>query len=219
MEPLCAYRLAVAELGDVPAERLTAHIAKKFGLKVEPRFIPIFRASLQDLEGVKRLRPRKTAKPTVPVIPVGSRRYQEVRRLALELLAQHGLKNWSFAYNRRKQALGLCVYHRQRIELSIHFVERNSPEEILDTILHEIAHALVGPGHGHDRVWKRKCKEIGARPSRCGQAEMPAGRWQARCSACGKKFDRHRRPQSLRGWYCRSCGPDQGTLRWQKQAA
>ena len=75
--------------------------------------------------------------------------FVEIRKLAMDLLAFHNLPDWSFAFNRRKQALGLCVYHRKCIELSVYFVKRNSHEEILDTILHEIAHALVGPGHGH----------------------------------------------------------------------
>ena len=71
-------------------------------------------------------------------------------------MTRHGLHGWAFRFNRCKQAMGLCVYHRRSIELSIYFVERDNPvEEIRDTILHEIAHALVGPGHGHDKVWKK----------------------------------------------------------------
>lgn len=217
MDLLHAYRLAVTELGDASSETLCAYIARKFGLKVEPKFIPLYRATLRDREGAGQ--ERKKPKPALLALSPGSRRYLEVRRLALDLLAEHGLHAWQFAYNRRKQALGLCVYHRRTIELSIHFVERNCTEEIIDTILHEIAHALVGPGHGHDKVWRRKCKEIGARPSRCGQAQMPAGKWQARCASCSKRFDRHRKPPSLRGWYCRSCGPNLGILHWRQQAA
>ena len=37
-------------------------------------------------------------------------------------------------------------------------------KHVLDTILHEIAHALVGSHHKHDAVWKAKCKEIGCDP-------------------------------------------------------
>lgn len=127
---------------------------------------------------------------------------------------QHGLHDWSFAYNRRKRAMGLCVYRRRAIELSIYFVQRNGDGEVVDTILHEIAHALVGPGHGHDAVWKRKCVEIGAEPLRCGQADMPGGRWQARCGGCGRSFHRHRKPTRTHGWFCRACGPERGRLVW-----
>jgi predicted SprT family Zn-dependent metalloprotease len=139
----------------------------------------------------------------------------EARRLALGLMAQHGLHDWHFAFNRRKRCMGLCRHATRSIELSIYLVDWNGPEEVRDTILHEIAHALVGPGHGHDAVWKRKCVEVGARPQRCGQAGMPAGKWQARCGECGQQFHRHRRPKRLEGWFCRSCGPERGQLVWR----
>jgi predicted SprT family Zn-dependent metalloprotease len=144
-------------------------------------------------------------------------RVQNVRKLALELLAVHGLNDWSFGFNRRKRSLGLCVFHRRTIEVSVFFVLQNPPEEIVDTILHEIAHALVGPRHGHDRVWKQKCREIGAKPQRCGHAEMPEGKWRASCGQCGKKFHRHRKPKRTRGWHCRSCGPERGKLAWKAE--
>jgi predicted SprT family Zn-dependent metalloprotease len=100
--------------------------------------------------------------------------------------------------------------------LSAHFAERNGDDEVRDTILHEIAHALVGPGHGHDGVWKAKCREIGARPEACYGAgvEMPRGRWRACCPGCERVFDRHRRPKRADGWFCRGCGPTAGKLLW-----
>jgi predicted SprT family Zn-dependent metalloprotease len=130
-------------------------------------------------------------------------------------LVAHGLIDWSFAFNRRKRTLGLCVYHRRTIELSSHFVHRNGAAEIRDTLLHEIAHALVGPGHGHDAAWRRQCLAIGARPVRCGVANMPPGHWRAHCGGCGRAFHRHRRPQPLTGWFCQHCGPGRGGLVWQ----
>jgi predicted SprT family Zn-dependent metalloprotease len=157
------------------------------------------------------------ASPERPPGPNARLQFREVRKLALGLLMAHGLHGWSFAFNWRKRSMGLCAFSHRRIELSVHFVERNNHAEILDTILHEIAHALVGPGHGHDAVWKTKCIEIGAKPLRCGEADMPESRWHARCGACGKSFHRYRRPKRLRGWFCQDCGPQVGALIWREQ--
>jgi SNF2 family DNA or RNA helicase len=33
--------------------------------------------------------------------------------------------------------------------------------ELINTIRHEVAHAIVGPGHGHNEVWADKAREIG----------------------------------------------------------
>ena len=141
-------------------------------------------------------------------------RRKEAKRLALELLAKHGLHDWGFGFNRRKRGMGLCRFDDRFIELSIYFVDRNSREEIVDTILHEIAHALVGVGHGHDAVWKAKCVEVGAKPERCGEADMPVGAWKSTCGVCAKVYSRHRRPKTLTGYHCRACGPDRGKLKW-----
>ncbi len=154
--------------------------------------------------------------PTGPSTRARTLREVEALRLALELLATHGLHGWSFAFNRSKLNMGLCRYGPRVIELSTHFVERNPAGAVRDTLLHEIAHALVGPGHGHDAVWKAKAVEVGARPERCGRADMPEGRWRARCGGCGASFHRHRRPKRLRGWFCRRCGPERGGLVWQE---
>lgn len=219
MDKTEAFRLAVAEVGTRPSEWLSSFIEQQYGVKIEPRHIPLFRASLEDRERTNQARPaaREVMAPGRAglVLPRGSQRLLEVRNVALGLLVRHGLPNWSFAYNRRKLTLGLCVYHRQTIELSVHFVERNSAEEILDTILHEIAHALVGPGHGHDAIWKRQCVAVGARPERQGEADMPLGRWRARCRSCGKHFHRYRRPRWRTGWFCGDCGRERGSLAWK----
>jgi predicted SprT family Zn-dependent metalloprotease len=147
-----------------------------------------------------------------------SRLLQDARRLALELMTFHGLHGWSFRFNRRKRHLGVCFHAHRTIELSVYAVLLNPPDAVRDTILHEIAHALVGAEHGHGPVWKAKCLEIGAKPERlCHDAVMPAGRWTATCGACRRVFTRHRRPARLSGWHCRACGPQHGALRWQSR--
>ena len=174
---------ALAELAEPSPVAIAAFVWNKYATRIEPKFIPIYCASIRDKQRRARGRPETNgpihlfASRVLPACISAGERAQRVRQLALDLMAHHGLVGWSFHFNRCKTSLGLCVYHRRIIELSIYLVERdNSAEEIRDTILHEIAHALVGARHGHDRVWKRKCVEIGARPMRCGHADMPPGR-------------------------------------------
>jgi predicted SprT family Zn-dependent metalloprotease len=153
---------------------------------------------------------------TMPALaPSRTSRQIHVETLAHELFTTHGLQDWCFGFNRSKATLGLCRYEARCIELSVHLVERNGPEAVQDTLLHEIAHALVGPGHGHDDAWKRKCLEIGAKPERLSyEVDMPAGRWQARCGGCGLMHHKHRRPKRMKGWFCCHCGPVKGQLSW-----
>jgi predicted SprT family Zn-dependent metalloprotease len=133
--------------------------------------------------------------------------------LALQLMAQHGLADWSFGFNRRKRTLGLCWYRRQRIELSLHFTLANDEPLVRDTILHEIAHALAGEKAGHGPRWKALCTQIGCKPERCDRsAAMPPGRWRAACPGCGHEFSRHRRPRRDRTYACRTCGPGKGRI-------
>lgn len=144
-------------------------------------------------------------------------RAEVIGQLASHLLAAHGLNDWSFSFNRSKREMGLCLYDPKLIQLSVHFVLLNDDAAVRDTLLHEIAHALVGPGHGHDRVWKRRCLEVGAIPERlCDDVNMPIGRWQAICGGCGMLHHRHRRPKHLIGWWCRHCGRERGRLAWYR---
>ena len=83
-------------------------------------------------------------------------------------------KGWTFRFNNRKRSLGLCCYTTKTVELSRDFVRLNERSEIEDTIRHEIAHALVGPGHGHDAVWKRMAVRCGANPRACKRVDKQA---------------------------------------------
>jgi len=132
-------------------------------------------------------------------------------------MAEHGLiaRGWSFVFNRRKRALGICNYTAKRIELSAAFVAGNDEAAVRDTILHEIAHALAGREAGHGPPWVTICCRLGAKPTRtCSTAVMPLGEFRARCKTCGTVHDRHRRPMRGQKYYCRTCGPQRGKLRF-----
>ena len=63
MHKLELFRLIVAEIGDVSAAELSAHLEKKHGFKIPPVFIPIYKASLKDLERAAQFR-QETARIT-----------------------------------------------------------------------------------------------------------------------------------------------------------
>ena len=92
---------------------------------------------------------------------------EEALQLAWQQLDRFGLtaKGWTVNFDEGYRILGHCCYHVKAITLSQLHVEQNNRENVLNTILHEIAHALVGPGHGHDMVWQAKARSVGARPS------------------------------------------------------
>ena len=122
----------------------------------------------------------------------------EAYELATKLLQEHGLrqKGWVIDIDNAKTRFGCCNFTKKEISLSKPLIEANDYVEVVDTILHEIAHALVGPGHGHDAVWKRMCVKIGAKPQRCFSSDDTvtiAGKYRAVCGGCKKEFSRHKR--------------------------
>ena len=148
----------------------------------------------------------------------------EAERLAWSLMREHGLleRGWTLEWGHAKRTLGVAIESRRDprsgtvepvrvIRLSRPLMRLNSTEEVRDTILHEIAHALVGAAHGHNATWRQKCREIGASPQRLAgpQIRTPDRRWAVRCGLCDRLlFERHRRPQRsfLRRVGCRACG-------------
>lgn len=128
-------------------------------------------------------------------------------RLAREKLDEHGLQNWGLIFDGAKSRFGCCWHGKQLITLSKALVELNDEINVMDTILHEIAHALVSSRHGHDRVWRQKALAIGCNGKRCYGQEVvkPASRYMAKCDSCGFVYTRDRRiPYGYR-YYCTEC--------------
>src|SRR5690554_5113054 len=96
----------------------------------------------------------------------GTMNLYAARYLATQLIQQHGLAGWTFAFDHARRRFGSCNYTRRQITLSRPLTLLNAEAEVRDTILHEIAHALT-PGDGHGDRWKAICRRIGANPSRC----------------------------------------------------
>ena len=102
----------------------------------------------------------------------------EIKKYALEQMEKWELteQGWSFVWDTRAvRRYGQCRYRSKEIGITKKLANINTIEETKDVVLHEIAHALVGRGHGHDFVWKRMCRKVGAKPERCYTPEDRGG--------------------------------------------
>lgn len=100
----------------------------------------------------------------------------QARILANHYLNLHGLSEsgWRFVFDDSVSHFGCCDYNKKVIFLSKPMTLTITEEKTIDTILHECAHAIVGPGHGHDAEWKKVAKSIGCRGERCGNINKEA---------------------------------------------
>jgi len=112
----------------------------------------------------------------------------DTERLAARLMARHGLLalGWRFELDGATRRFGLCDFERKTISLSRRLTLLNDAGEIRNTILHEIAHALLPPKTGHSRAWRELAISIGCDGNRLHSAAMPA-KWVATCPACGRQ--------------------------------
>lgn len=86
----------------------------------------------------------------------------EAAQLARNELNKHGLSDWAVRLNQNAEGhfLGLCSYRDKTIILNAHHIDIHPTPDVINTIRHEIAHALC-PKHGHDEVWAECAKRIG----------------------------------------------------------
>lgn len=123
---------------------------------------------------------------------------KEAADMALTLMEEHlgqNLGGWSLKFDNAKNRLGCCNFTTKTISLSLPLITLNDEDQIKDTILHEIAHALVGPDAKHGIFWKVQCLKIGAKPERCAEqanVNTPEARYSAPCPNCGHVIKRHR---------------------------
>lgn len=145
----------------------------------------------------------------------------EIKNFTIELMGEYGLSDWSFEYDKSVRRYGLCNYNRRRISLSANLVELNSEAETLNTILHEIAHALT-PRAGHGREWADMAKSIGCTGSRCYNSRVckPQAKYRADC-LCNEPHLAYRKSLAVSAWMihksgswsCAKCG---ATLKYYK---
>lgn len=151
---------------------------------------------------------------------------EKARHLAIELMTQHGVyPEWDFKFDRSKvrhgQARRLTVRGREvkEITLSRYITELNEESSVRDTILHEIAHVLVGLEHGHDRVWEAKALSIGSIAKQWTDHDLDVianlAPYTYKCNATGHIVRRSHRPIGTLSMLCKSHPDSEITRYWQ----
>jgi len=108
--------------------------------------------------------------------------------LARSLMNKHGLQSWGLTTDNAKKRFGQCRISRRELSFSWQLVHLNTEEIVRDTILHEIAHALVPSWVHHGREWQQKAISIGCNGKRCynhSEVVLPKSKYTATCPKCG----------------------------------
>lgn len=137
----------------------------------------------------------------------------EASELLENKMIEHGLSNWNFGFS-NTQNRGDCNYTKKLIRLSRPFVKANGIERVLQTILHEIAHALTWINHRnakpHGIEWQTIAKSIGHTGQRYMAAESyDTGRTRkdtekvGTCPNCDRKMYARRRQNIACGKCCK----------------
>lgn len=104
---------------------------------------------------------RDYAKKMKNLTPDEKEKLEAVERLALELMKQYNVDDLQFGFGYSNYYRGNC--NSNKIKIQYEYALYSPIEEIKNTILHEIAHAIVGVGCGHRIEWQNKAKEMGVK--------------------------------------------------------
>lgn len=76
-------------------------------------------------------------------------------------MEEHSVGFYTFDFCNDKSKLGYCT--EDTIKIDYYHALNDDIEDIRDTILHEIAHAIAGNENGHNEYWKSIAKDIGVK--------------------------------------------------------
>lgn len=138
----------------------------------------------------------------------------EIEARARKLFNQHNIADWNFAFSLTTRQAGCCWYNRKLITISVTYCQTATLSQIVNTLLHEIAHALAGYINGHNHIWKRIAKQIGCTAERCHAVQHAPSKWTGKCR-CGSIWHRQRLTKAARYGHCSKC---QSTIEWQRAA-
>jgi len=116
-------------------------------------------AALEDLGFVEKAKTHAGKKVRLQVD-----RWSYIAALAESMMLEHiEDRDWTFGFDNGRRRAGLCSYTDKKITISKYLSLVHSIDDVKQTIIHEIAHALSGPKEGHGKKWLATAKRIGYR--------------------------------------------------------
>ena len=115
---------------------------------------------------------------------------------------------WRFKFDNAVRRFGCCNHTYKQISLSKKLTLVNDMASVEDTVIHEVAHAIVGCFHGHDGVWQRKCIELGGSGKQFFSKDdtvLPQSKYTLTCNTCGNTSMRHKLTARTKRIACGSC--------------
>lgn len=129
--------------------------------------------------------------------------------------------NYKIEFTNRGDYVGKCLkkcsnpYYTLRFSEYYfnYFYDNNKLEDIKDTVLHEIAHALAhvkyGKGQHHNRNWKAIAKQIGCSANVRCSIGMYKYKYVYECPVCHNKFYKLRKLDKNKKYFCNKCFDEQ----------
>lgn len=108
-----------------------------------------------------------------------------------EITRAYGLGNYTIRLDKTRRRVA-CYYHSRKLfSYSRYFIIASTEDQLVDTVLHEIAHALVVPGSGHNKVWSDTYKRIGGGKNgskALNNIDMSIERYKLFCPGCNSEY-------------------------------
>lgn len=136
-----------------------------------------------------------------------SKRERETKAYCDLSLQQYKLdkQGWTFVWSKGKSTAGVCRYNSKQIAISHQYALKAPWESVKNTVLHEIAHSLVGIEHRHDAVWKAAAQRVGCTGERCHTVTYTKHAWSFQCVNKCWSVGMHRRTRANLEKECHKC--------------
>lgn len=116
-------------------------------------------AALEDFGFVEKSRSDQGRK-----IRLVADRWDYIRALAeSEMLEKLEDQEWTFGFDSGRRRAGMCSFNDKKITISKYLALVHSIDDVMQTLIHEIAHAIAGPKEGHSKKWLAIAKKLGYR--------------------------------------------------------